>query len=664
MQAQAENRRAQKHLAWWTSKRASDPAHFTSLPIHDFVSPINANRSRRRQPNSRTSTLSTPSDGYSPANIAFNNPSGVSPTFTSTSPFLNLSNTTTLPLSSDKPGLGRNGFDASTDEDRMSPAAKDLLPSNLFRDEDVSTQQALVVTSHEPHQNESSDIFGTQGSALVDAGVYGPHTPVSASSQAGSLFSSPHDSLQNLHSYQSCTDSYVDNEKQPINSTAEANPLVASRIANLLSTTFNRQRGKSATQDSPSLGTLKQGQSHSFPRNLETPASDPFGSRRRRGSHGTWANPVVGLLNRNAANTGSLPDGNGVITARTGSGRRSRLNMFGPKFENVDTSIPTDKALSSRPSSMYSYDLELSRPSNESQRLGWSVADAIPSRSSPLGTNWSMVGGPWTSGLSRRKSVHHTSTSNLSIGSTPLESDSNQDPMAKLVPDQLPIGTRPSSSQQNVIPKLNPTAPSFKTLFSRGESKRATKSDKSVDKYTEKVKDDEIEGLNVEDTDHQDDLSPTKPRLSKDSQSISTAASMADSYDSLDRSVSGISSEAVTPSATKETLMQKITRKSSSSKFNVPWGKERSILFTKRAGDPVASDENNDDTLNDVPPNKSVDTVSNSLQQEKIGRTNIWPNMRRKSKKNTPTANEELEKHEDPDEIDEGQLSSGIVYSD
>lgn len=536
--------------------------------------------------------------------------------------------------------------ETSTDGGAMSPAATDLLPSNLFRDEDLASRRfSIQGGGHEPIGSIGSDNFAVQGASPAETAAHGLHTPVSARSRAGSLFSSPHDSLHNLHGYQSRAASFAESDRQSVHSTggpfnpaiaAETNPLAASRIASLFTTTFNRQRGKSSANEPPSLGELKQGQSQSLPRNPETGTLDPIGSRRRRGSYGNWANPVAGLLNRNTDGPNSSPEENGLISVRTGSGRRSRLNMFGSKFDGIGSSAMSNNHSTSRPSSTYSYDQGLGVPSGDSQRYGWSVSESIPNRKSPLGSGWPTAGGPWSRGQSRRTSMQYGSTSNLSIGSTPLESEGYPGSLAKHVPEQLPIGTRPQSSQRPVTPKLNPAAPTFKTLFSRGDTKRAAKADRLSDKFTEKPKTREFEKLDGEEIDsQQEDSSPQNPRLSRDAQSVTTATSVADSYESLDRSTSGTPSETVTPSGPKETLMQKITRKSSSSKFNVPWAKERSGLFSnKRAGEPSTPDEINEDTWSEHQPGKIMDTLGNSLQQEKGSRATLsWPNIRRKSKR-------------------------------
>lgn len=554
---------------------------------------------------------------------------------------------------SEQTGMTQREADMLTGGGVMSPAANDLLPSNLFRDEDVMGRR--LNSGHEALGSAGSDIYSRYKVVNVEAPYHLPHTPVSASSRAESLFSSPHDSLHNLHNYQTRTDSIMDSDRQSISSTGasfnpsvatETNPLATSRIASLFSTTFSRQRGKSSSQESPSLGTLKQGQSQSFPRNLDDNL-DPIGTRRRRGSYGNWANPMAGLLNRSTAPSVNHSEDHDIITTRTGSGRRSRLNMFSSKFDAVDPSALTENP-SSRPSSTYSYDQVLGRASGDSHNFRWSAADNIPNRSSPLGAHWSTSGGPWSRAQSRRPSVQHGSTSNLSIGSTPLEPESYQSSLPQ-GSEQLPIGTRPASAQRPVTPKLNPAAPTFKTLFGRGDARKAAKAEKTAERRAEEDEKNDGQASDF----ILGGSSPSNPRLSRDAQSITTATSVADSHDSLDHSTSGTPSETVTPSGPKETLMQKITRKSSSSKFNVPWAKERGGIFSKKVGEPSTPGEIDENPSSEGQLGKSVDSTASTPQQEKGSRSSLsWPNMRRKSKKTGQAAVESAERNSEAGDDD------------
>ena len=645
--AELEKQQAEEHLNWWLTKRARSPEQFAQIPSLELASSIQRSRSRRsRQNNSRASTVSSPPTSYQSRPVSFHNSAALSPPFVVTSPFFNMSNGTTVPSGSERTVLSHTEAEILIGGGPMSPAANSLLPSNLFRDDDVIAQHFTDSAGQEPSRTTNPDLSLGHGVSNSDASAHGPHTPVSTGSRAGSLFSSPHDSLHNLHSYQSRPDPFVEGENYLINPTsapfqstvaADSNPLVTSRLANLFSSTFNRQRVKPNTQDPPLLGTLKQGQSQSFPRNLEQDHLDPSGSRRRRGSHGNWANPMAGLLNKNVGD----PEASGIITARTGSGRRSRLNMFGSRFDRLESTAFTDQPSSSRPSSTYSYEQALPRPSNDSQRLGWAVPENLPSRSSPLGMKWSTGSGPWSRAPSRRPSVQHGSASNLSIGSTPLDPEAYSGPFSKQSSEQAPIGTRPQSSQRPLTPRLNPAAPSFKTLFTRGDAKRTLKSEKTGSRNLEKSREKDCEKVETDEVSFVVESSPPNSRLSRDAQSITTATSTADSHDSFDRSTSGTPSEAVTASGPKETLMQKITRKGSSSKFNVPWSKKKDLPSTPGEIDELT---NSEELLG-----KSIEGAAGSTpQQDKSSRSSIsWPNIRRKSRKGDHSVSDLIERGSD-----------------
>ena len=637
-QTQLEQQQAEEHLAWWMAKRARNPEQFAPIPSFDQVTLTQRTRSRRGgQPNSRTSTISSPSTGFPSGSAVFHNASSVSPPFSTASPFFNMGNGTSVPPLPERLGLQQSAAENLISSGPMSPAASNLLPSNLFRDEDMTIQR-LPKANDQDSVSHSGVTEAMLGHAVTnsDASIRGLHTPGSTSSRPGSILPSPQEISQQLQGHQARPDPFTEGDQPPLNSTTspfspsvatDNNPLVTNRLANLFSNTFTRQRGKSGSQEPPMLGTLKQGQSQSFPRNLEQDVLDSDGNRRRRGSHGNWANPMSGLLNRNA----DTPEGSGLITARTGSGRRSRLNMFAPKVEGSEPSGFADNHSSSRPSSTYSYDQALARPSSDSQRFGWSLAESVPNRSSPLSTQPQWGSGPWSRVPSRRPSVQHGSTSNLSIGSTPLDPDGFPGSISKQSSEQAPIGTRPQSSRRPITPKLNPAAPTFKTLFTRGEAKKSAKADKPGYRLAEKSKERDGEKCEIDDIESNYESSPQGHRLSRDAQSITTAASTADSHESFDRSTSGTPSDAVTTPGPKETLMQKITRKSSSSKFNVPWSKER--LFAKRAGEPSTPGEIEGDASSESQLGKSAES-SSSTPQEKAGRSSLsWPNIRRKSKK-------------------------------
>ena len=640
-QASMEEQRVKEVLSWWVDRRAANPELFAAMPSLDGHSQLQSRPQRSRQANSRGNTVSFA--GHQSISLGMAGDGGVTPAFPSSGAFFNMGNGTAIASGNGGVNMSQADMETLTGGAAMSPAANELLPSNLFRDDDAANLS--ILGRRDPNVSTNKDLFIRHTTSTSDPSIRGPNTPVSASSRTGSILPSPRESLQNLNNLRSRSDTFEDIDGQSIGSkpasihasmTAEANPMASNRFTNLFSSPFNRQRGKSNSRESPLLGTLKQGQSQSFPRNLEQEDMETVANRRRRGSHSYWANPMASLLARNSGHTGDDP---AVITARTSTGRKSRLNMFGSKYGDLDSPSIQDQSSSSRPSSTYSQDPALQRPSSESQQTWWMNLDGNPNRNSPLGTNWVPSSGPWSHAQSRSASIQHESTTNLSIGSTPLEPDELIGPLKKQKSDQAPIGTRPQSSQRPVTPKLNPAAPTFKTLFGRGDAKKGVKQDKPGSKLNDKSREKEKDGdkTDAEEAEAALDTSPSNPRLSRDAQSITTAASTADSHDSFERSTSGTPSEAVTPSGTKEpkeSLMKKITRKSSANKFNVPWSKDRGLFSSKRTGEPSTPGEIDEDTSSEGQLGKSVESAGSTPQQEKQGRTSLsWPNIRRKTKK-------------------------------
>ncbi|KMU72118.1 hypothetical protein CISG_00427 [Coccidioides immitis RMSCC 3703] len=174
-----------------------------------------------------------------------------------------------------------------------------------------------------------------------------------------------------------------------------------------------------------------------------------------------------------------------------------------------------------------------------------------------------------------------------------------------------------------MTPKLNPAAPSFKTLF----NKKSEKS-KGKDPDTSKGRDEP----QLEDT------SPVESRRSKDARSIRTSA--AESHESLERISSGAPSEAI---STKESFIQKITRKGSSSKFNMPW-KDRASLFSKR-GDSATQVDVEDDGTSEIQLGKSIDSaVSSTPSVEKSSKSGFNLSFRRKLKKSERATGESGER--------------------
>ena len=660
-----EFQQAQDRLNLWAARRARDPGQFAPVPNFDFSTNGLGMHRRSRQVPLRTSTISHSSSNFPVGSGAYNGVSNISPTFSSNSPFITMNNGMKFPTPTERSGLFQADADNLTGGAPMSPTANTLLPSNLLRDDDQ--------TGNHVHGNivsDSSRALGSQaymhlGQTSPEPNLHGPHSPVSEKSQSPSLLSSPHNSFYNSQGFYSSTDPFGESDGRSVHSTgspytssvnADTNPIAARRLGGLFN--FNRQRGKSSAQEPPLLGTLKQGQSQSFPRNPEQGTVGSVGpSGRRRVSSGTWVNPMASLLTRSNATANGATNGNERPTARNGFSRRSRVNIFGSKLEPGNPSMALDRASSPRPSSTYSFENVLPRPSTDSQPFGWSIGDDIRQRNSPLGVDWLTLGGPWSRNNSRRPSVQHGSSSNLSLGSTPLDPEDFPPAFGKQGPAPAPIGTeRFQISQRPITPKLNPAAPSFTTrLFSRNEARRASKNDKINDRIVEKPNAKETESLTGDVSEYgADESSPPSSRLSRDTRSIMTATSVADSHDSLEPSTSATPSDTMASSAPKETLMQRITRKGSSSKFNVPWGKDKGGLFSKKVGEPSTPGEVDEDGASDSPLGKSVDSVSSTPQHEKGNRGSIsWSSIIRKNKKDDKATSESSEMTEETETGDE-----------
>jgi hypothetical protein len=196
-----------------------------------------------------------------------------------------------------------------------------------------------------------------------------------------------------------------------------------------------------------------------------------------------------------------------------------------------------------------------------------------------------------------------------------------------LRPLQAPIGTRPSSSHRPLTPnpKLNPAAPTFRTVFT------GKKSDKDKDKEADASFDLE-------------DGSPSDSRISRDSRSLSHFTG--DSYESLERLPSGTSVD----NASKESFIRKITRKGSSGKFS-SW-KDRSGFFSKK-GESSQGDID-EDGASEAQLGKSVDsTVSSVPSADKSTRSSLGFFSRKSRKSDKASETSELASETGDEEIPE-----------
>ncbi|KAI9820129.1 MAG: hypothetical protein M1832_003836 [Thelocarpon impressellum] len=636
-QAQENHRQAQERLGWWNSRGITHPSDFSRLTALDFdLSGSKKGKQRRgRNRKSRTNTVSSLSNGSYPADPRTQHLNTSSPSVAPAplTPFFNMGNGASVPAASDQTTFSQAEVDQLTGGAPMSPTANSLLPADLLGDEDLEARPISSLGGL-----PIGPAFG--GNAFTSLGAPGPsfdafghdlNSPASSGSRSASVFSSPRGSLNNLSIYPSAPDSLVDVERQSMHGSAaslgaiglesDGTPSSSRRFASLFSLNLNRQRGKTLGGEPPSLGSLKSSQSQSFPVDLEQPGElDPIGTKRRKGIHSSsWVSPMsnFNFLGRNPASPDSASEGNAPAPVRNVGSRRKPFNMFSSKYDPLDPSkilgdAPAPAPAPPRPLSISSFENALPRPSSDAQPFGWPTAEGAGHRSSPLGADWSVRSGePWSRGPSRRGSIKRGSSTSLALGPTPFEEENLHALLAKHAALPTPIGTRPDTAEAASPPKLNPAAPTFKTIFSRSDAKkaeRAEKAEKAAEAAAEREKQKDLEWL-------REDSSPIETRRSRDNRSVETEESTAESRDSLDHSISGTASES-TPSAVggrdKPSIFQKITRKSSSSKFNIPW-KDKAGLFSKRGPtEPPTPGEMDEAGSGESVFGKSVESVTSS----------------------------------------------------
>ena len=604
-------------MKWLTSQRPGSAGPF-ALPALDLdlsnTSTIRPRRHRSSLASNVSSPINFPVEPF--GGINYNPPTTNSPTFPPNSSYFNFNNGMALSGLPDQSDAMRE-LEASFNNPQMSPRADALLPSNLLGDEE-SPELPQLITRPQFSEPQNSQLEG-----------FGPPSPVSSGSRPGSLFPSPHENPSRRDA------------DSPLGPAGDAPKSASRRLSGLFG--FHRPRGKTLAEDPPLLGTLKPGQSQSFPRNVDE--MDPIGSRRRRLSYtGNWANPITFLPRSNTTGVTADSSSDHVPSRRAAfssifspsrfgfgglkSGDQSDLttgyNQFSPRHDPIEPSslLGTSvrrSSLSPRPSSTFSFNNQLPHPSTDNRHFGWPSTEK---NRSPLGFDWASPS-TWSRTQSRRPSAQYGSSGHLPLGLTG-EPDFLQDSFERQSrPLQAPIGTRPSSSHRPLTPKLNPTAPTFKTIFTK-------KSDKDKDKGKGKDKD-----LDVPFDLPLEEGSPADSRDSKDSRPQSTAT---DSCESLERLPSGASLET---GHSKESFIQKITRKGSSGKFS-SW-KDRSGLFSKK-GDISGEGEDSESQLG-----KSLDSVVSSAPSSDKKTSLGFFRRSKRSDKSASEANERASETGDED---------------
>ncbi|ERS95977.1 hypothetical protein HMPREF1624_07512 [Sporothrix schenckii ATCC 58251] len=565
------------------------------------------------------------------------------------------------------------GFKALTMGAPLSPSATSLLPSNIFADDEPPSPSLNVRTmspfipldaqspdilgslnsftnsngnnnnhkatdsssSHGSQENSNSNNSSNSGNPLnnttgftstdsprtfpesIAAGaVSGPQSPAS-SHRSKSIFSSPHASSQNLP-FSSYGIEGFDGRPPPTSAlpsptadpaTVSGQPASSTRF-NLFS--FQRSRAAKAAEEGPALGTLKHGQSQSFPRQGE----DAEGSKNRRISLSAWS-----MFNRNSAGPEIMehqfgPDGQPINKAGGFSARN--LFPFGARGGNVfadrDTSSP-------RPASMASIDMP--RPSTDSGSI-WGPPVDNGAAGAGLGKA-SRLWPPdnaWPSRNPSRRPSIHGSPSALKTNLASAD-DEILDEEELLNPETSPsqvgvIGSRPPVPVPKVNKTLNPAAPTFMAnIFRPKGDKDKDHKDKAKDKPKGKDKGkDKSKGRDKERTaskEHRDSTevtagtsvpslvvedSPSVSRMSRDGLSVHTQASVSvsESRDSLDYVVSNTTSEPnsvgmlSSSKDSSENALLKLFKKDSTGKLSFP----RRIGRSKGggAGSMAGSDKN------------------------------------------------------------------------
>jgi hypothetical protein len=551
-QAKMANQTAQHTLDYWKNIVFANPQSYPAAPI-DLASP-RRNSARRRAPSLgsvRGLQLSSSFDIPSIQSFGGVTLATGSPSLGATAQYFGLSsgvgNTSNLISMSPVDVEGLTGG-APT-----SPSAvNSLLPSGLLGDDTESRFGDIERPRSHSMQDSpqlTTNLPGLGAPEALEQIIQGPSSPNSLNSRSPSIFTSPRESSTHLP-YLQGTNSFGDSDRRSIRSTT-GSTRTGSGGGTKFSGLFNlgKAKGKNSSEDGPILGSLKSSESQSFPHNDLLEQSEPVpSSPKRRGSHSGLG--FMGQMLSRANTSASLEQP---------SAAKRRFNVF-----SIGKNDPwAERTDSPRPSSTASSEIHLlPRPSAETQsRFGWPISggELSAQRSSRLGADWGLA--PPSSGWSSR--LHsRNSSSQYALGID--ESVDEFEPNSA----QAPIGTRPRSAHvansQNA-PRLNPTAPSFKTIFSRSstDKKQEKKPEKSgKNKKDKSSKQQERESLESEHP-------RSSSRLSRDAMSVSTVDYSTDDAprDSLDIQGSSATPSEAGGSASqqqlKESFMQKLSRKSS-----------------------------------------------------------------------------------------------------
>ncbi|OAA46894.1 Fibronectin type III domain protein [Metarhizium rileyi] len=412
----------------------------------------------------------------------------------------------------------------------LSPSAQTLLPSNIFDDAE-----------------DPEDVRGTHNSILPrsivvdEEGVLSPASPT----PSYHIFPSPRSSANNLSGPPQYTDSGDRTSLNMPQSPSAPPPASSHRLATLFSPFARSSKAaKASDEDGPPIGSLKVGQSQSFPRGTEE--GENLENRRRLWPWG---------INSSRNSTGQ----ESALGSLNSFAARRVNSLKGPRFSAISD---REQGLS-RPPSITSIDHP--RPSTDSASIWGVPGDAA------------------------------TTSKNTSADDEILEESDLRDPHTS--PSQVGvIGSRPpgSSSKSLISQRLNPTAPTFMgNIFRKDRDKDGGKDKGKEDKGKGK----ELTTSGFELLESHDD-SPSDSRVSRDTYSLHTGTSVSESHESLQLDLtqsntpSDMNSVSTSNAKDSDNVVKKLFRKGSSSKFSLSsrLGKE-SGLFKKGPG----STSNNSD---------------------------------------------------------------------
>lgn len=487
---------------------------------------------------------------------ARNDTSSTSASYRTSSPFHSQGS----PLSLQSRGISNRAsnerlMDRLTGGAMVSPSAGALLPSDLLGDEadeilksprmrngsiglygqssnsrpaSSMSRPLSTLSGRHPGQNGlETDSLPGLGTGLGDEDptntTGSPHA--SHGSDSPSAFSSPHSSFANLHGHK-LSDPNIENDRRSIRSASGSNRIQPSSWSRFA---FGRQRGATASEDGPALGSLRSHQSQSMPReNSDTLPG--LGTR-------STARPSGGLF---------------------GFGRRPADPTAPADFGAIGTPVRTT---GSRPESTYSMEGNaLPDPSEDKPRFGWDARRTTNSRFGAFN--------PWSSHTGRRSSLHNGSTTSFVPEVDDVEEEEDATPSKSRSRIPAPIGTKPAKSKASASSdpstQLNPAARDFTTMF--GFGKKADRSDKTGTKAKRKSK---VNSL--QDSDNIDaslvDSSPPDSRKSRDTYPGSFTDSFEDISEEPDHSLNSPLDATPLSASSRGSLMRRITSKSSKGNF-------------------------------------------------------------------------------------------------